>query len=104
MMKKRNILSLCTLVVLFVFISDLQSQETNRVLIFIRDDSPDLEFMLKEEVGVIKETLEAADFKIDITTLTCKPLIAVSMKLKPDLKIMDVSVQDYDGFIIPCMG
>ena len=60
--------------------------------------------MLKEEVGVMKETLEAADFKVDIATLTGETISAGSVKLKPDLKLNDVSVLDYDGFILPCMA
>ena len=103
-MKKRITLSLFTLVVAFMSISVLHSQETNKVLLFIRDGSPDLEFMLKEEVGVMKETLETAGFKVDIATLTGEPISAGSMKIKPDLKLKDVSVLDYDGFILPCMA
>jgi putative intracellular protease/amidase len=103
-MKKLITLTLLTLVMAFMSISGLHSQESNKVLLFIRDGSPDLEFMLKEEVGVMKETLEAAGFKVDIATLTGEPISAGSVKLKPDLKLNDVSVLDYDGFILPCMA
>ena len=103
-MKKLITLTLLTLIMAFMSISDLHSQESNKVLLIIRDGSADLEFMLKEEVGVMKETLEAADFKVDIATLTGEPISAGSVKLKPDLKLNDVSVLDYDGFILPCMA
>ena len=103
-MKKLITLALLTLVMAFMSISGLHSQESNKVLLFIRDGSPDLEFMLKEEVGVMKETLEEAGFKVDIATLTGEPISAGSVKLKPDLKLNDVSVRDYDGFILPCMA
>ena len=103
-MKKLLLFSLLTLVMAFMSISDLHSQESSKVLLIIRDGSPDLEFMLKEEVGVMKETLEAADFKVDIATLTGETISAGSVKLKPDLKLNDVSVLDYDGFILPCMA
>jgi putative intracellular protease/amidase len=103
-MKKLITLTLLTLVMAFMSISGLHSQESNKVLLIIRDGSPDLEFMLKEEVGVMKETLEAAGFKVDIATLTGEPISAGSVKLKPDLKLSDVSVLDYDGFILPCMA
>jgi putative intracellular protease/amidase len=103
-MKKIFTLTLLTLVMAFMSISGLHSQESNKVLLIIRDGSPDLEFMLKEEVGVMKETLEAAGFKVDIATLTGEPISAGSVKLKPDLKLNDVSVRDYDGFILPCMA
>lgn len=96
--------TLMILVMAFVSISGLHSQESNKVLLFIRDGSPDLEFMLKEEVGVMKRTLEAAGFNVDIATLTGETISAGSVKLKPDLKLEDVSVLDYDGLILPCMA
>ncbi len=103
-MRKLITLSLLTLVMTFMSISGLHSQESNRALLIIRDGSPDLEFMLKEEVGVMKETLEAAGFKVDIATLTGEPISAGSVNLKPDLKLKDVSVLNYDGIILPCMA
>jgi putative intracellular protease/amidase len=103
-MKHLLTLSLLTLFMTFTSISKLHSQESSKVLLIIRDGSVELEFMLKEEVGVMKETLEAAGFKVDIATLTGEPISAGSVKLKPDLKLTDVSVMDYDGFILPCMA
>ena len=38
--------------------SDLHSQQSNKVLLFIRDGSGDLEFTLKTEVAVMKEMHE----------------------------------------------
>ena len=103
-MKRLLILSLLTLILTSMSNSVLHSQESGKVLLFIRDGSADLEFMLKEEVGVMKETLEEAGFKVDIVTLTGESISAGSVKLKPDLKLNDVSVLDYDGFILPCMA
>ena len=103
-MKRLLILSLLTISLTFASNSVLHSQESGKVLLFIRDGSLDLEFMLKEEVGVMKETLEEAGIKVDIATLTGEPISAGSVKLKPDLKLNDVSVLDYDGFILPCMA
>jgi len=103
-MKQLLTLSLLTLVMAFTSNSDLHSQESDKVLLFVRDGSIDLEYMLNKEVGVMKETLEAAGFKVDIATLTGEPISVGSVKLKPDLKLNDVSVLDYDGFILPCMA
>jgi putative intracellular protease/amidase len=103
-MKRLLILSLLTLSLTFTSNSVLHSQESGKVLLFMRDGSVDLEFMLKEEVGVMKETLEEAGYKVDIVTLTGESISAGSVKLKPDLKLNDVSVLDYDGFILPCMA
>jgi putative intracellular protease/amidase len=82
----------------------LHSQEPNKVLLFIRDGSMDLEYMLEKEAGVMKETLEAAGYKVEIATLSGEPISAGSVNLTPDLKISDVSVPQYAGFILPCMA
>ena len=103
-MKKLITLTLLTLVMAFMSISGLHSQESNKVLLIIRDGSEDLEFMLKKEVKIMKETIEKAGFKVEIATLSGEPISVGSLNLKPDLKISDVSVLDYEGFILPCMA
>lgn len=103
-MKQLLTLTLLTLVMAFMSISDLHSQESNKVLLIIRDGSGDLEFMLKKEVKIMKETIEKAGFKVEIATLSGEPISVGSVRLKPDLKISDVSVQDYEGFILPCLA
>lgn len=52
----------------------------------------------------MKETIEKAGFKVEIATLSGELISAGSVRLKPDLKISDVSVLDYEGFIIPCLA
>lgn len=103
-MKHLLSLTLLTLVMAFISISDLHSQESNKVLLIIRDGSGDLEFMLKKEVIIMKETIEKAGFKVEIATLSGEPISAGAVRLKPDLKISDVSVLDYAGFILPCLA
>ena len=80
------------------------TQESPRVLLFIRDGSIDLEFMLTQEVGVMTETLEQAGIEVDIATLTGEPITADSIELIPDLKLSDARVANYQGFILPCMA
>ncbi len=76
-----------------------------RVLLFIRDGSADLEFMLTQEVGVMRETIERAGIQVDVATLTGEPIITDSIVFFiPDLKLSDVRVADYQGFILPCMA
>ncbi len=79
-------------------------QDTPRVLLFIRDGAADLEFMLKEEVGVAKKMLEQAGIEVVVATLAGEPITAGSTELRPDLKLSDVRVADYQGFILPCMA
>ena len=103
-MKQLLTLTLLTLVMAFMSVSNLHSQESNKVLLVIRDGSGDLEFMLKKEVKIMKETIENAGFKVEIATLSGEQISAGSESLKPDLKISDVSVLDYEGFILPCLA
>jgi putative intracellular protease/amidase len=75
-----------------------------RVLMFIRNGSPDLEFMLRREVGVMKDVLERSGFKVTVATLDGRLLSAGPIRLQPDIKLSDVNVADYEGFIMPCMA
>ena len=80
------------------------TKSTPKVLLFIRNGSPDLEFMLKREVGVMKDVLERSGLKVTVATLDGSTLSAGSIKMQPDLKLADVNVADYAGFIMPCMA
>jgi protease I len=80
------------------------AKSTPKVLLFIRDGSADLEYMLKTEATVMKDVLERSGFKVVIATLNGSALSAGSMKIQPDLKLVDANVADYAGFIIPCMA
>jgi putative intracellular protease/amidase len=108
MKKLAAYVSVMVILSLGLFASQAIGQESSRkhqkVLLFIRDGSIDLEYMLKNEAGLIKETLETAGFKVEIATPTGETITAGSVNLKPDLKITDVSVQQYAGFILPCMA
>lgn len=84
--------------------SELYSQESNKVLLFIRDGSIDLEFMLAEEAGVMKDILEQSGFEVIIATGSGTPIEVGSTTLNPDVKLEDVQVDDYAGFILPCMA
>lgn len=85
-------------------ITELYSQESNKVLLFIRDGSIDLEYMLTKEVGVMKDVLEQSGFEVTMASKSGEPIVAGSIKLIPDLKLGDVKVSDYAGFILPCMA
>jgi putative intracellular protease/amidase len=80
------------------------AKSTPRVLLFIRNGSPDLEFMLRREVGVMKEVLERSGFKVTVATLDGAPLSAGAIRMQPDIRLSDVNVADYEGFIMPCMA
>jgi putative intracellular protease/amidase len=70
----------------------------------MRDGSPDLEFMLKNEVTVMKDTLERSGIRVVVATLDGSTFSAGSARVKTDMKLADVKVGDYAGFILPCMA
>ena len=79
-------------------------KDTPKVLLFVTDGSRDLELMLTKEVVVMKEILEQSSFEVVITTLSGETISINSVVIEPDLKLVDVSIADYSGFIFPCMA
>ena len=75
-----------------------------KILLFITDDSRDLELMLTKEVIVMKEKLEQSGFKVAIASLSGEPFSVDSIVVKPHLKLRDVIISDYYGYIFPCMA
>jgi protease I len=74
-----------------------------QVLLFMRSGSGDLEYMLKKEVMVMKDTLERSGYRVVIATLDGSDFSAGSMTVKADIKLADAKMADYEGFILPCM-
>ena len=66
--------------------------------------SGDLDYMLKKEVGVMKDTLEKSGYKVVVATLDGSSFSAGSTTVKTDIKLADVNVADYAGFILPCLA
>lgn len=92
---------------LFLFIlfscSLSYAQEAKKVLIFIKEESSQLEYMLKNEAIKMSEMLEESGFEVSTATVSGQKLQAGSVAFTPDLKLEQVKVDDYDGFVIPCM-
>lgn len=74
-----------------------------KVLLFIKEGSPQLEYMLTNEVGKMTEILKKSGFEVIIATVSGKVLSEGSVSVKPDLKLSEVNIDDYTGFIFPCM-
>lgn len=91
---------------MFFLISILISctREVPKVLLFIEDNSVDLGYMLTKEVGKMKEILKESGFEVTIATLSKEVLKTDSITVTPDLKLSDVKVNEYSGFIMPCMA
>ncbi len=82
-----------------------EAQSTSKVLMIPREGkSTNLDLMLSKEVGVITELLQKAGFKVVVANVSGQPLEGVIHKLKPDLKLSEVKVEDYAGLILPCMA
>ena len=93
----------------FVFLVILMSflfsckKEAPKVLIFIRNGG-NLEYMLPNEVGLMSDILKVAGFDVKIATLSGEVLKTNSMTLSPNLKLSEVDINEYDGFMLPCMA
>jgi putative intracellular protease/amidase len=77
--------------------------EREKVLLFIRNGSGDLDYTLRHEVGVMRHILEQAGFEVHLATVSGEPVTTDSIHLVPDVKLSDLVVTDYAGFMIPCM-
>ena len=92
------ILLLSTFVLPYAF-----AQSIPKVLLFMRNaqKSGDLEYMLKKEVGVMKDTLEKSGYKVVVATLDGSSFTAGSTTVTANIKLADANVADYAGFILP---
>jgi putative intracellular protease/amidase len=92
-------------VLLFLVIIVLScSKEKPRVLLYMEDNSEELGYMISHEVGKMKELLNKSGIEVTTATITGEILNADSISLKPDMKLSDVKISDYAGFIMPCMA
>ena len=88
-----------------LFHSNVRAQDTPKVLLFIREGVYRwLERSLEKEVGVMKKILEQSGFNVSVATVSGEPVSAGSARVTPDLKLSDIEVADYAGFILPCMA
>lgn len=89
-----------------VMLSDLaMSGDTSKILLILRDPKPEyIDTVLTKEVSVMNSMLEKAGFKV--VSATADGLLIKGSKeiLTPNLKLLDVKVDDYAGVIIPCFG
>ncbi|MBG0858447.1 MAG: DJ-1/PfpI family protein, partial [Bacteroidales bacterium] len=79
-------------------------REVPKVLLFIEDNSVDLGYMLTHEVGKMSELLKQSGFEVTIATITGEVLKADSINVTPDIRLSEVNIDEYTGFIMPCMA
>ncbi|MCG8581897.1 MAG: DJ-1/PfpI family protein [Bacteroidales bacterium] len=80
-----------------------QSQNTKKVLLLIKEESSQLEFMLENEALKMSKMLRESGIEVSTATVSGERLHEGAVSLTPDLKLSNVKIDDYDGFIIPCM-
>jgi hypothetical protein len=99
-----------TLMVCAIFITGCLSiftsckREVPKVLLFIEDNSVDLGYMLTHEVGKMSELLKQSGFEVTIATISGEVLKADSITVTPNIKLIEVNINEYSGFIMPCMA
>jgi len=84
----------------------VEAQDSGRVLLIPREgdvESDILELMLTKEVGVMVGMLEKAGFEVLVASASGDPIKGTNTSLESDMKLADVDIADYDGFIMPCM-
>jgi len=77
-----------------------------KVLLILRETkgSYDQQFMGNNEAVVMKSMLEEAGFKVVIASASGRTFLRGDITLESDLKLAEVKIADYVGFIIPCMS
>jgi putative intracellular protease/amidase len=102
---KRFIIVLTILVTMAAWVALAYAEPKSKVLLIPREGtSRNLELMLTEEVGVMVGMLEKSGFEVEVATASGEPIASKNVTLKPDLKLLDVKVADYAGFIMACMA
>jgi hypothetical protein len=102
---KRYIIISMILVSMVLCVALVHAEPGPKVLLIPREGhSGDLELMLTKEVGLMVAILEKAGFEVDVATALGVPIAASTTTLRPDLKLADVKVDDYAGFILACMA
>ena len=105
--KGRVLLSVALLLLLLVSCASQQPKEKGpQVLLILREliGSADKQYLVTNEAVVMKSMLEEAGFKVVIASVSGRPFLRGDITLEPDLKLAEVKIADYVGFIIPCMS
>ena len=102
----RRLVALFLLASMLLPVSDavVNAAESQKVFMFVREGSRDLDLMLKEEVSVMQQMLENAGYAVDIATPADEPMVAATITLTPTVKLADVDIANYAGVILPCMA
>jgi len=103
---KRHSFMVAILLSLMMICAIVEGQSVSQVLLIPREggQSDNLDLMLKKEVGMMTDLLQKAGFKVVVANVSGQPIEGIIRKVKPDLKLSEVKVDDYAGVILPCMA
>jgi putative intracellular protease/amidase len=102
---KKVCIALLVIIISVVCGTLAMGQSSPQVLMIPREGySHDIDLMLSKEVGVMTSLLEKAGFKVVVATVAGEAIKGSSTTLMPNLKLAEVKVADYAGFILPCMA
>ena len=80
-------------------------QSSKKVLMILPEGyCPDIDFMIKMEVGVMTILLKRAGMEVDIATTSGQRIFGPTQKIEKVLRLADVKSDDYVGVIMPSMG
>jgi putative intracellular protease/amidase len=88
---------------LFSLLVSFDNNNAPKILLFIKEGSTQLEYMLTNEVGKMSEIIKQSGFEVTIATISGEVLKSDSITVKPDFKLSEVNIDEYAGVIIPCM-
>ncbi len=101
----RSRIFIVTLVLLIFLVSCTSAKPSEpKVLFILQETSYDMDFMLKNEVSVMTTILEQAGYKVVYASASGKPIVDGNTSVTPDIKLSDVKVDDYVGFVLPCQA
>ncbi len=84
-------------------------ESSSRVLLILREyvgyiGSSDIQHLGTNEAVVMKSMLEEAGFKVVIASASVQTFSHRDITLESDLRLGEVKIADYVGFIIPCLS
>ena len=99
------LLSVALLLMLFVSCASQQPREqVPQVLLILREvtGSVDEQRMANNEAIIMKSMLEEAGFKVVMASASVRTFVYGDITLESNLRLAEVKVTDYVGFIFPC--
>ncbi len=83
-----------------------QGAKKDKVLMVVREGKflGEVELMLNNEVGFMRSLLSKAGFEMIIASPSGQSIVAGTKTLRPDIKLSEVKMAEYEGFLIPCVS